>query len=266
MRSSGSPITPDYIRVGSRFCLVTWPRLILFALLLTALRLAASPAPGQPPTFDGLGSLQAVRAGTGAVLRRAATAVAGRLGVRVPAAAAGGAPKRRIAGLMRTWCGPEANGAPPQDHNGVLPQWNPAALGAPGWPSDPTAVGCDWAEKTTTDVPFRVCTFSREKDTQVSAYIHKEGHWSGWKKGLAQDMLPILNSAEAWSSVEGRTLVLDVRLLVAGRARPPPTRRRHHQNPHAPPPPYPPTHTPRPTRLAPISDFTRCWPPRGATT
>jgi hypothetical protein len=244
-----TPITPDYIRVGSRFCLVTWSRLILLALALAALRLATSPAPGLPPTFDGVGSLQAVRAGTGAVLRRAASAVAGRLGVKMGGApgsgggAGGGAARRGIVGLMRTWCAAEANAAPPEDRAGVLPQWFPAALGTPGWPGDPAAAECDWAEKTTTDVPFRVCTFARDKDTQVSAYIHKEGHWSGWKKGLAQDMLPILNSAEAWNSVEGRTLVLDVRG-------------------HAPPPPPPPPRRARATAIFP-SQLTalRLFPP-----
>jgi hypothetical protein len=37
-----------------------------------------------------------------------------------------------------------------------------------------------------------MCTYDRAADTQVSAYIHKEGHWNGWKKEVFERMLPVL--------------------------------------------------------------------------
>ena len=258
---SSLPLTPDYVRLGSRFCIVSWPRLLLLALLLFTLRLASSPAPGVAPTFDGPGSLLAMREGTGAVLRRAAYAVAGRLG-------AASSRRRALTGLMRSWCAAEP--PPPATAYGASPpQWSAAALGAPGWAAEEGGV-CDWAARTTTELPFRVCTFPRDKDTQVSAYIHKEGHWSGWKKGLVQEMLPVLNGADAWNSAGGRTLVLDVRVVGAPSPPthtlfcPPPQALTHAASalcfsPH-------PAPLLTPLRLAPTSGSTRCSPPRAGTT
>jgi hypothetical protein len=68
-----------------------------------------------------------------------------------------------------------------------------ATLGANGYPTaDKAASVCDWKEGTSTQVPFRMCTYDRAADTQVSAYIHKEGHWNGWKKEVFERMLPVL--------------------------------------------------------------------------
>jgi hypothetical protein len=143
------------------------------------------------------------------VLRRAASAIKKKIkaiaGVK-PAAGKAVSGRKVLTGLMRPWCT-----ASQPNTLGASVAWKTAALGNPGWPvagNDTTF--CDWAEKTTTDVSFKVCTFPRDLDTQVSAYIHKEGHWSGWKKGLVQEMLPVLRSGAAWKGVEGRTLVLDV--------------------------------------------------------
>ena len=205
--SSRAPITPDYIRVGSRFCMVTWPRLAGLSVLLFLAALFFGPA--STPPLDAPAA-PAPHETTGAVLRRAAGAVVGRLktlaGGAVDERRRGG--RKFLTGIMRPWCAVAAAGATV----GASAAWRPAALGTAPWPAqEADKEYCDWAEKTTTQVSFRVCTFARDKDTQVSAYIHKEGHWSGWKKQLAEEFLPLLDSAAAWRAVEGRTLVLDVR-------------------------------------------------------
>ena len=176
---------------------------------------SASPPPPPlallPPLTAPPPSSQCVRAQvrSSAVLRRPLrVALASRAFQCQPPPLRGGA-RRALPGLMRAWCAAEA--APPTELS--QPQWSAAALGAPGWAAE-EGEACDWAERTTTEVPFRVCTFPRSKDTQVSAYIHKEGHWSGWKKGLVQEMLPVLDSADAWNAAGGRTLVLDVRCCI----------------------------------------------------
>jgi hypothetical protein len=217
-----SPITPDYIRVGSRFCLVSWPRLALASVLLFLAALFFGPSStAAPPAGSGLSGDSPLAAPvqqqetTGSVLRRAAKAVVGRLQTLAAGGSGNGSAggsKRAAAkaalGLMRPWCRVQTPALPPL---GASQAWRPAALGTSPWPTaSQGAALCDWAEKTTTQVSFRVCTFPREKDTQVSAYIHKEGHWSGWKKGLAEEFLPLLDSAAAWRAVEGRTLVLDI--------------------------------------------------------
>ena len=203
------PFTPDYIRFGSRICMVTWARLIALACFLFLLAMFFGPT----ATGDQVGEAALAlprRETTGAVLRRAAGAVVGRL--KTLAGGTAGKGKGSPAGaarvdIMRPWCA-----LPPAASLGASQAWKPAALGTASWPAaeGDKGVACDWAGKTTTQVSFQVCTFSRDKDTQVSAYIHKEGHWSGWKKGMAEEFLPVLDSAEAWNAVEGRTLVLDV--------------------------------------------------------
>ena len=149
------------------------------------------------------------------VLRRAASAINKKIkaiaGVK-PAAGKAVSGRKALTGMMRPWCT-----ASQPNTLGASVAWKTAALGNPGWPvAGNDTIFCDWAEKTTTDVSFKVCTFPRDLDTQVSAYIHKEGHWSGWKKGLVQEMLPVLRSGAAWKGVEGRTLVLDVSVGEGG--------------------------------------------------
>ena len=203
------PFTPDYIRFGSRICMVTWARLIALACFLFLLAMFFGPTASGDQVGEAALALPR-RETTGAVLRRAAGAVVGRL--KTLAGGAAGKGKGGTAGaarvdIMRPWCA-----LPPAASLSASQAWKPAALGTASWPAaeGDKGVACDWAGKTTTQVSFQVCTFSRDKDTQVSAYIHKEGHWSGWKKGMAEEFLPLLDSAEAWNAVEGRTLVLDV--------------------------------------------------------
>ena len=202
-----TPITPDYVRMGSRICMVTWKRLFLVAFFCFLLVLIAGPSGVSHTTPDDLDSPNLSVPAPPSVLRRAASAVSKKLksiaGVKTSKAST----KKAIPGVMRPWCAP-----PPANTLGAAASWKPASLGSKDWPAPgEDSTFCDWADKTTTDVSFRVCTFPRETDTQVSAYIHKEGHWSGWKKSLVQEMLPIISSGETWSKISGRTLVLDVR-------------------------------------------------------
>jgi hypothetical protein len=52
-----------------------------------------------------------------------------------------------------------------------------------------------------------MCTFDRTVDTQVSAYIHKEGYWSGSKKEIFERILPDIRNEKP---EDGRTLTIDV--------------------------------------------------------
>ena len=101
-----------------------------------------------------------------------------------------------------------------------LSKWKPVCLncedtttvGGGDWPND-DGVGksyCDWLEKTTTQIPFRMCTFDRNVDTQISAYLHKEGAWNTWKKGIVEEILPRLREGATITDPTIRTIVLDI--------------------------------------------------------
>lgn len=74
-------------------------------------------------------------------------------------------------------------------------QWHLATLGAAGYPlASESDEYCDWTgeHSSATEVSFKMCTFPRDQDTQVSAYVHREGHWNAWKKEVFERMLPVL--------------------------------------------------------------------------
>lgn len=74
-------------------------------------------------------------------------------------------------------------------------KWNPAFLGAPGYPDEDSedATYCDWVSETKTLISFPMCTFNINSDTQVSAVLHREGYWNGWKMEMVEKALPPLN-------------------------------------------------------------------------
>lgn len=112
------------------------------------------------------------------------------------------APRKALAGLMRSFCTPRSPAG------GRIPDtaWLPVRAGE-GETADAL---CDWAATNKAAVPFRTCTYPRAQDTQVSTYIHREGYWNEWRMKLVEDMLPLLDSEDAWHLADGRTLTIDV--------------------------------------------------------
>ena len=57
------------------------------------------------------------------------------------------------------------------------------------------------------ELPFSMCTFERETDTQISALIHREGAWQPGKRDLFESILPRVNEM---MELPERTMVIDV--------------------------------------------------------
>lgn len=208
-----SALSPDYVRIGQHVWFLTWGRLVALAVAATVAVLVLSAAddalaaPGQ-----GLLALDTDGAATtsSSNLRRIAsgdsTRIASSKSVSGSSKSSTSTRKGRIikTGVMPSFCA--ARGS-----TYFLEKWKLAYLGSSEFPMSPSddAQYCDWmGADTKTAVPFRMCTYDKAVDTQISAYLHKEGAWNPSKRDIVQDALPILNKAGADPSA--RTLVLDI--------------------------------------------------------
>lgn len=184
---------PDHVRLGFFIFSVSWPRLLvgLFVSLMVALILAA--VPDQLAVVQaGLSPLPADSSTLAPVSTRLVTK-------RAPPQLRN---KIKPGSVMPRFCETRSKLY-------FLDKWHPAYLGKPEYPHVDANSNefCDWKEKTETEVPFRMCTFDRAIDTQVSAYIHKEGFWAPYKKELMERALPIVHPD---MPMPDRTLVIDI--------------------------------------------------------
>lgn len=207
-------VAPDHVRCGSRLYAITWARLVAIAVLvLTAVLLvtaasesaaARAAAVATPPdaTAPRRGVASSSSSSNSGGLRRGNEVSGGAVVVDAPAAGAGAPPPA----VMPRFC--EAHAA-----TYFLDKWKLARLGATGWPSAAAAeAACSWREATATEVPFRMCTFDPTVDTQVSAFIHKDGFWNDAKRRALERVLPILGSAA--DPFPDRTMFIDVRTCL----------------------------------------------------
>ena len=89
-----------------------------------------------------------------------------------------------------------------------LDTWHLAKLGNSGWPTvDEEKNFCDWKENIVAEFPFRLCTFDRAVDTQISAYIHRDGWWNANKRNILEKLLPRVNEV---MDLPERTLMIDI--------------------------------------------------------
>lgn len=205
--------TPDYVRCGSSVYIVTWPRLIVWSLLISSGALMLSAYDEFVWSNDDIVPAQIVTRGGHTSdpddMSLSASAAASK-----PLNAAPKLKKTRNTGLMHSWCTARSS-------TYYLSKWKLASLGATsgstgassadGWPSESQDQQyCDWLEATSTEVKFRMCTYDRTADTQISAYIHKEGFWNNWKRGLVEEMLPRIREGTEGKLLNGRILVLDL--------------------------------------------------------
>lgn len=195
-------LTPDYIRLGNRVCVVTWARLLSITGIFLFWGLMSSSSSSESDSIVGLSRVAGGGLGGGMLSRVVA---------RVTRVGGGG--KRRgstkganvpLSGLMRTFCAAKTASATSTISSSS--SWSPTRASA-----GVTAENdCDWSDTNKAAVPFRTCTFPRAEDSQVSAYVHREGYWNEWRMKIVEDMLPIIDSEEAWNLAEGRTLTIDV--------------------------------------------------------
>jgi FkbM family methyltransferase len=199
----GGPAQPDYVRCGSTVHFLTWPRLLAWCVGLTLAVVGLTSYQDLPL------SSSSSRGGTldlpASLLRDPSSS----LSASPPDAARRASLKRTLkpGEVMRGFCASRAS-------TYYLSKWRLAFLGGDGLPSDGEAADhCDWLAATTTQVPFKMCTFDRKVDTQISTWLHKDGVWNGWKKGVVEEMLPTLSHGTpggGTAPIVGRTLVIDV--------------------------------------------------------
>lgn len=184
---------PDHVRCGYLIISISWPRLLvgLFVSIFVALILAAVP--------DSIAEVAAL-ADQPQPANTVSTSLSSRLVTKRAAKPLRSKPKP--GSIMPRFC---------VARSGVMSgdKWHPAHLDTPGYPalSSGDSTYCDWKDKTETEVPFRLCTFDRKEDTQVSAYIHKEGVWAPYKRELMERALPVVHPD---MPMPGRTLVIDI--------------------------------------------------------
>ena len=191
-------LTPDYIRLGNRVCVVTWFRLCaLTGVCIFWVLMSSGGISSENDSLVGLSRVAGGGLGGGMLSRVVArvTRVGGKR--RRSSAASANAP---LTGLMRTFCTARSASSPSTS------SWSPTRASA----GVTAEKDCDWSDTNKAAVPFRTCTFPRAEDSQVSAYVHREGYWNEWRMKIVEDMLPIMDSEDAWSLAEGRTLTIDV--------------------------------------------------------
>ena len=200
------PVIPDYIRCGSALYYVTWPRLVTVCVAALLLAVGFSELQEHMPVESELSSDRAsYGAGGGAPPRYDGGGIRGLLGKaasRLVKGGGGGGGKGGAAAdrppVMPSWC--------KNKHGSLyfLEKWKLAFLseGSKDYPltdagrpdaADADAAGatdgagqklCDWvpATKMQVEFPFSLCTFDRTVDTQVSAFVHKDGVWNNGKR------------------------------------------------------------------------------------
>lgn len=182
---------PDHLRCGSRLYYVTWPRLLICSVMALAVTLLWSALLTLFPAVTA-GGLEPASAFGGPL--SSGISAADRVAVpRAPSRqTAGGAP--RAAARPATSPAPVSSFCEARPGGRVARKWQLATLGSSGLPpASEAAKHCDWQEHTSAQVAWRHCTYARAVDTQVSAYIHKEGFWNGWKRDMWERLLPVLD-------------------------------------------------------------------------
>jgi len=204
-----SPVIPDYVRCGSALYYLTWPRLVtvcLGALLLTvglselqehmpveselsSDRVSYGAGGGAPPRYDG--------GGIRGLLGKAASRLGGKGGggkggggrVKPSVMPAGCKTKHGSLYFLEKWklahLSEGSRDYPLTDAG--RPDGRGEAATEAGEHANKDAAGqmlCDWvpATKMKVEYPFSLCTFDRTVDTQVSAYVHKDGVWNNGKR------------------------------------------------------------------------------------
>ena len=200
-------LTPDYIRLGNRVCVVTWFRLLSITgiFIFWGLMSSSSSNASESDSIVGLSRVIGGGLGGGMLSRVVArvTRVGGSGGKRRGRSASANVP---LSGLMRTFCTAKTASSAFSSSPSSSSSWSPTRASA----GVTAEKDCDWSDTNKAAVPFRTCTFPRAEDSQVSAYVHREGYWNEWRMKIVEDMLPIIDSEEAWNVAEGRTLTIDV--------------------------------------------------------
>lgn len=175
---------PDHLRVGAELYYLTWPRVVTVCVgaLLAVMLLTSAPeylADDPMDDFEAYRQLAAAQAGSNTVdlarlphekfeavskIRKARRT----RGKRKAASGGAGAGD----GVVPAFC--EAKRS-----RGATATWHRAVLGSGEYPAySDEADYCSWKPETATAVPFKMCTFDPAVDNQISAFIHREGHWS----------------------------------------------------------------------------------------
>lgn len=240
------PQIPDYVRCGPAIYYVTWLRLVTVCLAVLLVVVGLSEIQEHLPVESDLASdkvsysadaAAASAGGAGSGLRGLLGKAASRLTAGHGAEKKKASNRNRLKGLdsvdngkqvarpsvMPSWCKPSGSLY-------YLDKWHLAHFGAEGYAEGNTkytggkdsagdsskdnvdstgAMLCDWLEygENKAEFPFRLCTFDRAVDTQISTYIHKDGVWNGGKKDLLELLLPRVNEM---MDMPERTMVIDV--------------------------------------------------------
>ena len=205
--------TPDHVRCGSSLFYATWQRVLLAGLacvlacvLLTTffvgfpggdppLPLSDEPAsPAAAPAGDvlvrryappGEGARPASRGSAGGGVLAGFFARRGGGGLRAAGAGAAGAG----GGVVPAFCD-----APHRVY--YLDEWHLAVLGSAEYPraAGGGAALCEWRERTVCERPFRMCTYARDVDTQISKAVQVDGWWNAAKLRQLEKALPLLTA------------------------------------------------------------------------
>lgn len=218
--------TPDYVRCGQHVYFITWSRLIILTIILCTgvifLSTLAKDTEDLTVVVTGGGSGSSLLGEHDDHTMTTSTSMGRRTDslLSSDSSLTTASPSRlklhtlKPGEIIASFCTNKAS-------TYYLSKWKPVCLncedsssngGGGDWPND-DGIGktyCDWLEKTTTQIPFRMCTFDRNVDTQISAYLHKEGAWNIWKKGIIEEILPRLREGATVTDPTVRTIVIDI--------------------------------------------------------
>ena len=183
----------SFVRCGSRVCIATWPRLAVAVVVSLFLCYMTFPS----PVYQELKQIMLERhakltrehlektgGGTSALRGRAHMSL-----VETPSL------KREIG----EFCNER-----PQDSHPQLAFWKPLTRNTLGFRA--TAANCVLKEKTQTQHPFKMCTFSTDQDPHISKHIHEMGFWGANRVSIFEFALDRTRGAK-WPS---RNIVIDV--------------------------------------------------------
>jgi hypothetical protein len=202
--SSSSPSIPDHIRCGGSIYYVTWPGLIICVLFVMISSIALSEAQDLiVEQFSLAPSSPTTKSNSAVALQEVVSLDDRKKESSSSLKSSVNNPKQLRYGIIKRFCEHFRDnertshsyqlrylGYPEQvDRSNPLP----STLAEDVYPLfSQEKEYCTWLSNTTTLVSFKVCTFDPQVDTQISYYVHKDGHWDGSKKEMMESMLPIL--------------------------------------------------------------------------